>query len=96
MRKDRLFTPEPPAAPRGKSGLLASAAKLLWGDEYVTALARHVGRNRRTVYRWFQDESPIPVDVWERVLVTLDDRRDDINRLTPRLGVVISRELDMR
>jgi hypothetical protein len=64
-------TPKPPASPRGRSGLLAQTASLIWGPNFIMPLAEHLKVNRRTVRRWLQEEHPIPTLAWHGVYSAL-------------------------
>lgn len=78
--------PNPPAAPRGKSGLLAEAAGLLYGPNYIIPLATMLGRDRRTVRRWLQHEHPIPAGVWDAVEASLTVHKKKLHQIAVRVS----------
>ncbi len=57
---------------------LAAAAKLLYGDQWQSALARDLGVASRTVRRWKAGKSPLPPGVEAELRTRLADRFAEI------------------
>jgi len=70
-----------PGAPRR----LARLGYLLHGAEHVGYLARLLGVDRKTVYRWRRGTTPVPGYVWEPLKVALLKRRNDIETVLANL-----------
>jgi hypothetical protein len=51
---------------------------MLHGAQHVDYLARLLGVDRKTVYRWRSGTTPVPDYVWEPLKVALMKRRNDI------------------
>ncbi len=58
--------PRPPLHPRGKSGTLARAGRLLYGQNYLIPLAALCDVHTKTLRRWL-DGDDIPDRVWGSV-----------------------------
>lgn len=69
-----MTTVPAPGAPRR----LARLGYLLHGAQHVDYLARLLGVDRKTVYRWRRGATPVPDYVWESLKVALLKRRNDI------------------
>ena len=63
---------------QGEPRRLARIAHLLYGAQHITYLARLLGVDRKTVYRWRRGVTPVPAYVWEPLKVALLKRRADI------------------
>lgn len=62
----------------GEPRRLARIAHLLYGAHHIEYLARLLGVDRKTVYRWRCGSTPVPGYVWEPLKVALMKRRNDI------------------
>jgi hypothetical protein len=51
---------------------------MLHGAQHAEYLARLLGVDRKTVYRWRRGTTPVPDYVWEPLKVALLKRRNDI------------------
>ncbi len=69
-----MTTVPAPGAPRR----LARLGYMLHGAQHVDYLARLLGVDRKTVYRWRRGVTPVPAYVWEPLKVALMKRRNDI------------------
>ncbi len=69
-----MTTVPAPGAPRR----LARIGYMLHGAQHAEYLARLLGVDRKTVYRWRRGTTPVPDYVWEPLKVALLKRRNDI------------------
>lgn len=72
----RVIVPSP-----GEPRRLARIAHLLYGAHHIEYLARLLGVDRKTVYRWRSGVTPVPARVWEPLKVALMKRRADIHNV---------------
>lgn len=56
----------------------ARVGHLLYGPQHVEHVARLLGVDRKTVYRWRSGVTPVPKYVWKPLKVALLHRRDAI------------------
>jgi len=67
--------------------LFVEAAELLWGKQFQKDAARHLGIARSSVQRYAHKENPRPVPdkVLEKMAALLDERRDEITKILPKV-----------
>ena len=67
------------------SSLLAAAGSLLYGPQWVSALARALDVNLRTMQRWAAGEYEPPGSLWAEIDGLLMERQTSIAALRKRL-----------
>ena len=76
----RKYNPMPKinVPPAGRPRRFARAGYLLYGPNHIEHLARLLGVDRKTVYRWRSGVTPVPEHVWKPLDVALLKRWKDI------------------
>lgn len=70
----------------GEPRKFARAAFLLYGAQHIGPIARLLGVDRKTVYRWRSGATPVPAYVWEPLMIALMKRRNDIESTLKGIG----------